>query len=135
MTSNNERKLHVFAGTFSSRDEACLHSEPQWEPEPDDTVSDEDYAAWEDRNPIWALRDELGVGLDSDFIETIDGDNRYEYLGGYLVNADDLDAIRTAAGDSNILVLVFPDALHRPDAEFRSTSRMVYCGSYDFSWG
>jgi hypothetical protein len=134
MTRKRHGKLHVFAGAFPSRDEACVHSEPQWEPEPDDSVSEEEYSAWEDRNPVWGLRDDLGIGLDSDFIETIDGDQRYDYLAGYLVDDADLDAVRAAAGDSNILVLIFPDALHDRKARLKSTSRLTYCGAFDFGW-
>jgi hypothetical protein len=129
-------QLHVFAGSFASREDACLYTEAQWEPEPDDSVSDEEYTAWEDRNPTWCFQDGLGddVYLDSDFIETIDGDNRYEYLAGYLVNSGDLDAVRLAAGDANILLLVFPDALGGFDAQLKSTSKLTYCGAFDFRW-
>jgi hypothetical protein len=73
--------LHVFAGAFASRDDACMYTEVQWEPEPDSSVSDEDYRAWEDRNPSWRMKADLGDPyLDSDFIETIDGPDRFDYL-------------------------------------------------------
>ncbi len=42
MAAKSHGKLHVFAGTFASREEACLYTEEQWEPEPDDSVSDEE---------------------------------------------------------------------------------------------
>ena len=135
MARKSNRKLHVFAGSFASRDVACLYTEQQWEPEPDESATDDEYAAWENRNLTWGLREDLQIGLDSDFIETIDGDNRYEYLGGYLVNDGDLDSIRKSADDSNILVLMFPDAFHNPKDQLTSTSRMIYCGSFDFRWG
>ena len=134
MTHKSNRKLHVFAGSFASRHDACLYTEQQWEPQPDESASDEEYAAWENRNPAWGLREDLRIGLDSDFIETIDGDNRYGYLGGYLVNDGDLDAIHKSAGDSNILVLMFPDAFHDPKDQLASTSRLIYCGAFDFRW-
>ena len=127
-------QLHVFVGSFPSRDDACQYAEEQWEPEPGDDASDEEYAAWEDRNPTWALRDELGVELDGDFIETIDGKRRYEYLRGFLVNPSDLESVRNATDDANILVLIFPDAFQAPNADFHSTSRMTYCGAFDFRW-
>lgn len=127
-------KLHVFAGSFDSRADACLNTQEQWEPEPGEEVSDAEFAAWEDRNPTWGLSDELGIGLDSDFVETIDDENRFEYLRDYLISPSDLDMIRAAAGESNILVLIFPDALHEPDSRFVSTSKMKYCGSFDFRW-
>ncbi|EMI57711.1 hypothetical protein [Rhodopirellula sallentina] len=133
MARKTNGQLHVFTGTFASRDEACLHSEAQWEPEPDDSVSDEEYAAWEDRNPVWSLRDELGIGLDSDFIETISGWPRY--VAGYLVNPADMDVVRAKAGDANFAVLIFPDALHDSNSILKSTSKLTYCGAFDFGWG
>ena len=132
MARKTHGKLHIFTGTFASRDEACLYSEAQWEPEPDDSVSDEEYAAWEDRNPAWGLRDELGIGLDSDFIETIAGWS--QYVAGYLVNPADMDTIRTKAGDANIAVLIFPDALRDRNSTLKSTSKLTYCGAFDFGW-
>ena len=135
MASKTHGQLHVFVGTFASREEACLYTEEQWEPEPDDSVSDEEYAAWEDRNPLWGFRDDVGdVYLDSDFIETIDGHRRYKYLESYLVNGDDLKTIRSAVPDSNILYLIFPDAFGGFDATLRSTPRLTYCGAFDFRW-
>lgn len=133
MSKSAKGKLHVFAGSFASREDACLHTERQWEPEPDDSVSDDEYAAWEDRNLAWALRDELGVRLESEFIETIDGHHRYHYLGGYLQSGD-TDTVQTCAGDANILVLVFPDALDDSTVELKSTSKLKYCGAFDFVW-
>ena len=134
MARKTSGQLHVFVGSFSSREEACQYTEPQWQPEPGDEASDEEYAAWEDRNPIWPLREELGVGLDSDFIETIDGHGRYEYLLCYLVNPSDLELVRKASQDANFLVLLFPDALHDRNAKLHSTSKLTYCGAFDFCW-
>lgn len=128
-------QLHIFAGHFATREDACLYTEAQWEPEPGDNVSDQEYAAWEDRNPTWALRDDLGdVYLDSDFIETIDGHLRYKYLETYLVNDDDLLKVKNAAPDANILLLLFPDALGGFNVQLHSTERMIYCGAFDFRW-
>lgn len=133
MARKAHSKLHVFTGTFASREEACLHSEAQWEPEPDESVRDNEFAAWKDRNPIWSLRDDLGIGLDSDFIETIDADWQ-QYLAGYLVNHEDVDVVRAASGNANILVLIFPEAIHDRNATLQSTSKLTYCGAFKFSW-
>ena len=127
--------LHIFAGKFASRDEACLYTEPQWEPEPDDFVSDDEYTAWEARNPIWQFRDDLGgIYLDSDFIETIDGHQRYAYLESYLVNQRDLRTIQVIAAESNIILLLFPSAFGGSEVTLFSTPRMTYCGAFDFRW-
>lgn len=127
--------LHIFAGNFPSCEEACLYTEAQWEPEPDDSVSDDEYAAWEGRNPSWKFRDDLGdIYLDSDFIETIDGHGRYKYLESYLVDKADLNRIQEAAANSNIILLLFPDAFGGFDATLQSTPTMLYCGGYEFRW-
>ena len=128
--------VHIFVGKFASGDDACLHTEAQWEPEPFDSVSDVEYAAWEDRNPTWPLCDEQGddAYLDSDFIETIDGDDRFAYLATYLTNDSDVDRVRSLDPNANVLVLVFPDAFGGFDLALRSTSRMTYVGAFDFSW-
>ncbi len=68
------KMVHVFFGNFTSVEAACRYTEPQWADEPDDDASDEVYDAWEESNPTWSLADDLGVYLDSDFIETIDED-------------------------------------------------------------
>lgn len=126
-------QFHVFAGNFASREDACLYTEAQWEPEPDDSVSDEEYAAWEVRNPLWGFRNDLGnIYLDSDFIETIDGPDRFKYLEQYLVKGDDVARIRNEAPDANILVLVFPEALGGCDSQLDSTARLIYCGAFEF---
>lgn len=70
--------MHVFSDYFQNRESACSYTEAQWESEPGANASDEEYAAWEERNPVWPLKDELGVYLDSDFIETIFGGGRYK---------------------------------------------------------
>ena len=127
-------QLHVFVGSFPSRDAACGYTEEQWEPDPGDDASDEENAAWEDRNPTWQLRDDLGVALDSDFIETIDGPKRYKYLLSYLVNPSDLELVRNSNPEAKVLVLVFPNALRDQNVEFHSTSRLTYCGAFDFRW-
>lgn len=134
MSPTPQEILHVFAGSFSSREEACCYTEQQWEPEPGDDVSDEAYSAWEDRNPSWRLREDLSIGLDPDFIETIVGEGRFEYLSGYLVNKGTLDSIRATAGDANVLVLLFPEALRDPEARLSSTPKLKYCGSFQFRW-
>jgi hypothetical protein len=131
MFAMNDR-VHVFVGWFETRDAACTYTEAQWEPEPPETVSDEEDRAWEDRNPHWQMRSDLGGPyLDSDFIETIDGADRYEYLSKLLTDPGAVDSIRASAGrDANMLVLIFAEALGGFQAEIKSTSRLTYCGEF-----
>lgn len=41
----------------------------QWEPVPPESASEAEYISWEDRNPTWRLAEDLGVYMDSDFVE------------------------------------------------------------------
>lgn len=124
--------VHVFTGHFDNRESACAYTEAQWESEPGAEATDEEYAAWIERNPTWQLKGELDVYLDSDFIETIFGEGRYEYLGRKLTQTDALADIRKLAGEeSNTLVLIFSEALGGFDAEMKSTSQVQYCGQFD----
>jgi hypothetical protein len=126
-------KVHVLAGHFATERDAVNYSEEQWEPEPDQSVSDEECSAWEDRNPHWALRDELGVDfLDHDFIETISGPRRYHYLNKMLVDPDAIGRIKSIAGETaNTLVLVFDGAFGGFEYELQMPQTMVYCGEYE----
>ncbi len=124
--------VHVFVGAFASRDDACTYTEAQWEPEPDDSVSDEAYRAWVDRNPSWQMRSDLGDPyLDSDFIETIDGPDRFDYLAGLLTEPDAIERIREYVSHSdNVVVLVFAEALGGFAGIMKSTPRLKYCGQF-----
>lgn len=123
--------VHVFVGEFPTRADACEYTEAQWEPEPDENSSDEDYAAWEERNPRWPLRTDLDIYLDSDFIETIDGDERYSYLESLVEHKGSILEIRDRAPEeANIVVLVFGEALGGYSAEVKSTEKLTYCGEY-----
>ncbi|MES9990928.1 MAG: hypothetical protein ABW098_03180 [Candidatus Thiodiazotropha sp.] len=128
-------KIYTFAGEFKDRAEACLYSEPQWEPEPDESVSDEEYRAWEDRNPTHRLNENLDAYLDSDFIETVD--LNYDYLASLNISDEDIDKIRKIVSPNfNYMVLVFEDALggFELNSPPTSTEFLKYCGTYEFSW-
>lgn len=132
--SDKSNIVHVFTGKFDGEQEATAYTRPQWEPEPGEDVSDEEYEEWEDRNPSWALEDDLGVYLDEDFVETICSATRYEYLQGMLVKPEDITEIKGKADtDDNTLVLVFQKAIHdwRSESTLKSTKSLRYCGNYD----
>ena len=128
------KTLHVFSGSFSSDEEARKYSEAQWEvPAPDDSWSDEAYSDWEDRNPSWALRDDLNVYLASDFIETIFGEEKNDYLVGQL--AKDADRVRIREeipASANTLVLIMSEALGGFSGTLRATPTLRYHG--EFLW-
>jgi len=124
--------FHVFVGSFKSRDEACAYTEAQFEPEPGEDASDEEYSAWEDKEPAWQMRSDLGLDyLSSDFIETIDEAELFEYLAGMLTEPGAIGRIRELAGaEDNILVLIFHEALGGFPGEMKSTPRLKYCGQF-----
>ena len=130
-------KVYVFSGKFASRIEACLYSQPQWEPEPDESVSDEEYEEWEDRNPVTRLKENIDSYLDEDFIETIESSDslsRHKYLSSMLKEASSLGTIEAAEPDgANIFVLIYEDALGGFDLkkEPTSTKELSYCGVFD----
>lgn len=123
--------VHVFVGRFSSSDEARAYTEQQWEPEPDDSVSDEEYEDWEDRNPTWKLRDDLApLYLSPDFIETITSEDRYDYLGKLLNDPAAAAHLQAVAGDANTLVLVFSGAFAEFPPVVKSTPALKYLGEF-----
>ncbi|WP_152979937.1 hypothetical protein [Mesorhizobium sp. 1M-11] len=131
-------RFHIFVATFASEVDAASFTEKQWEPEPGDEASDEEYAAWEGRNPSWPMRAEQGFTyLDGDFVETIWGDGdtggsdvNWRYLAS-LVDSDDAARCRDVAPPgSNTLVIIHQQALGGFDISFRSTSTMTYCGCF-----
>jgi hypothetical protein len=129
------KTLHVFSGSFPSEDEARQYSEEQWErPAPDDSWSEEAFSAWEDRNPSWRLKDDLDVYLNSDFIETIHGPVKNDYLATQLAKSDDvvrlLEEIPTSA---NTLVLIMSEALGGFAETLRSTSSLRYHGQFQWN--
>jgi hypothetical protein len=130
------KTLHVFSGTFGSQEKACQYSEPQWEtPAPDDSWSEEDYAAWESRNPKWQLRKDLAIRpLDSDFIETIFGPQKLDYLRTQLASeADRRNVPEQISQDADTLVLVMSEAFRGKQVRPSSTPRLRYHGEYPWA--
>ncbi len=103
--------VYIFAGCFKDRATACLYSEPQWQPEPDASASDEVYQQWEDNNPTHQLRQHFNTYLDTDFIETVEKD--MTYLASLNITQSCIEDIERKTAAMNILILVFADALGR----------------------
>ena len=126
-------EVHVFTALFENTEAAFAFAHPHWEPEPDEHVSDEDYAAWEDRNPIWPLKEELGgVRMDSDFVEVIWKPGLmpdWDLLKSRL-RAADLFESREDGARVNTFVLIDRAAFGDVDLELHSTANLIYCGCY-----
>lgn len=129
--------LHIFLAAFGSQADAVAFSQKQWEPEPSEETSDEEYAAWEARNPSWPMRAEQGFTyLDEDFVETIWGTEtagsavNWSYLAS-LLEPDDVGRCQDLAPvGSSTLIVIDERALGGFDFMFRSTPSMTYCGRY-----
>ena len=127
--------LHVFSGVFGSRENACRYSEQQWErPAPDDSWSQVEYSAWEDRNPTWLLRQDLTVeNLDPDFIETIFGSDKMHYLASQLTSeADRQKLFSEIPQQTDTLILIMSAAFDGKKASLSSTPKLRYHGEYDW---
>lgn len=124
--------VHVFGIKPGSKGEEVGYAHPYWEPEPDDSATDEEYNAWEDRNPIWGLCEDLDCYLDSDFVEYLGDEegNFWEYLAGYVTDDRDLDKIREALVACREFVLIFDSALGGFDANLRETEGALYAGEF-----
>lgn len=130
--------IHVFTALFENKDEALAYTQPQWEPEPPDEVSDEEYEAWEDRNPSCRMKEDLGFDgfLDEDFVETIwrargrGDDVDWKYLSDLIGSANTNACKNIASDDSNTLILIDAQALGGLSANLSSTTAMTYCGTF-----
>jgi hypothetical protein len=127
--------FHVFSGNFKTLKDAALYSEQQWEqPVPDDSWPEEDYEAYENRNPSWKFGEELGFSISPDFVETIHDDDNISYLKTQTKNSHDFEFLRQCIPNNhNTLVLLFD---HEPypgqTPDFKSTSTLSYHG--EFAW-
>lgn len=126
------RTVHVFSGTFGSREKACQYSEQQWErPAPDNSWPERDYAAWEARNPTWLLRRDLATPLDPDFVETIFGSEKIDYLASQLAKeADRQNLLPEIPQEADTLVLILSAAFDGRQMRLSSTPRLQYHGEY-----
>lgn len=125
--------LHVFSGTFGSEEAALSYSEEQWErPAPDDTWSEEDYTAWEERNPSCELQRDLSACyIDPDFVETIFGPDKIDYLETQLRNEVDRQRLRLEIPiEADTLVLIMSTAFDGKEVRLSSTPKLRYHGEY-----
>ena len=123
-------KVHVFIGAFKSRKEAIAYTAPYWEPEPDETVSDEEYTLWENNNPKWEMASDPNCALDGDFIETITDENKFDYLCGIIENPESVQHLKEEL-DKKVLILIFEKAFSSENVDVRSTSRIEYKGVFE----
>lgn len=121
-------KVHLFIGNFNSKEEAVFYTEPTWEPEPDDSASDEEYSEWKNNNPKFKMQQELGCY--SDFIETIT-ENKFNYLKNLITDNDRIKDLEIELNKkSSTLILFFEKAIFDLKQPLKSTDKMKYHGTY-----
>lgn len=131
ITPMSNTKVHIFVGRFPDIETAELYTQEQWEPEPDESVSDEVYQAWEDGNPKWQMSADLDAYLDSDFIETLPSEGVIEYLKT-MISGDAVDSkiAEKIESPDDVVVLIFQQALYESSEKLGSTPRLQYLGEF-----
>lgn len=109
--------FHLFSGTFRNETEAQEFTFEQWEPEPSPEASENDYEAWEVSNPTWLLKQELGVYMDSDFVElTTDP----AYISTLIKNTDEKAILnKLSCANYSHYIIVGADSIY---GDLRATS-------------
>ncbi|RMH91899.1 hypothetical protein EA797_03945 [Stutzerimonas zhaodongensis] len=109
--------FYLFAGTFKNEAEAQEFTFEQWEPEPSPEASDSVYEAWEDRNPTWRLKQELGFYMDSDFVELATDP---VYISSLIKNADEKSIFnKLSLSNYSHYIIVSTDSIY---GDLRTTS-------------
>ena len=130
MTKTN---VHIFIGKFDNRKDATEYTQEQWEDEPESTATDEEYEKWEERNPIWLMRNDLKIELESDFIETITDEIKFKYFEGLVKDEILTNKYSTLLkSEKTALILIFDLAFseNSKTIEMKSTQKMNYIGVF-----
>jgi len=124
--------FHLFAARFASHAEAELFAFEQWEAEPGPEASDAQYQAWEDSNPSWRLAQELGLHLDSDFIELLPREEYPRYLESLISSEAERQRLHSQiAGDHSHFILVASAALDDQQPALQGTTTLDYLGLFN----
>jgi hypothetical protein len=128
-----KREVYIFGIKPGSKGEEQGYALPFWEPEPPEGSGVEDYLAWEERNPVWGLQDDLGYELDEEFVEhhPANTPQTRSYLASMLLDEDDLIEIKNELKNCAEIVLIFSQALPRPLDALCDTKGAFFVGKYD----
>jgi hypothetical protein len=134
-------EFHLFIAFFETSEQLVEFAEERWEPEPDENSSEQEHAAWSDRNPAWALEDELGYYMDSDFVEYHHGKAKLNYVLQEVESEQEREYIRSAVLEShNSFIIVGIDSIYgdkRAETkgpkirEPESTDKLFYVGKFN----
>ena len=112
-------KLHIYSYSFSSREEASKYA------------TEMDY---DDDNSIPVLWEKIGANwLDEDFLETIQGEDKFDYLETMLVKSGSRKEIeKKCPEEHNTLFLIFAlKDTSNENFEPVETKEPLYLGTYD----
>lgn len=125
------KRVYIFSGNFVSLADACLYSEHQWE-EDQPAVGMQEYTNWEEYYPSPSLLDELKLKhLNSDFVETVGGDECLAYVYRVLASTEECERFNHAIhAEDNVFVLIYAEALNGKSAQMMDTSQLHYLGEY-----
>ena len=130
--------FYLFAGKFTNEAEAQEFAFEQWEPEPSTDASDSDYEVWEQRNPTWRLKQELGFYMDSDFVELAAD---LAYISSLIQSKDEQFILnKNSSKDYSHYIIVSTESIYgdlratsneKPFREPESTDSLVYLGKFN----
>lgn len=133
-------KLHLFIANFTDKNSLFQFAEEQWEPEPDDSISDEEYYEWEERNPSWKLKDEIQFYMDSDFIEYYFGKDELGYILSLIKSEEQKEQVKSSFSEGyNSFIVIGENAIYgdmKSTDKSRlispeSTKNLVYLGEFN----
>jgi hypothetical protein len=110
--------VNVFAGSFPDRESALRYAEWNYERNPDDPHSDfsEEFG---------------GIRYDGDFVETIWGAGRIDYLKTIIDESDVDQIVKLQRPEDNTLILLMEIERNRDIKIPQSVSaRLIYCGRF-----
>lgn len=127
----------IYSGSFTSEDDAQEFAEPQYTEFEDVSYDEGTFEDMDDPvdaherevEPGCKLWEDLGQRVDSEYLEVVYGEARYEYLESLLAEPDDLEALEEIADpDDNTLFIIFEQG-ENEDGEFTEhPDNLIFCG-------
>jgi len=112
--------IHVFSAKFKDEEEAMEFSEPYYD---------------ENDNALCRLWDEIDFRTDPDFVETIFGLDRYEYLRTLIGETVKVASSRFGK-DTNTIILIFDSEGNSLYVPKDTHNFLKYCGTFrNVAWG
>jgi len=122
-------RVYIFGVLNNERGSLRYYSLPQWEAQLPDSASNKEHEEWQDRNPMWGFRDDVGFYLDQDFFEVVELSN-IDYLKQYL-NDGSLNKLKSLnLNDYLELLIVFEKSLGGFNSKMKDVAGAKYLGEF-----